>query len=214
MKLILNLTCIFFVVFPPALKAETIEVAAIEALEFCLDMPSDQDQAIDQLGVMGWTRATDDDGQTIYQLLYSLMFVNDHRPDDLDYTYKNSHFMAASTLGNSALLPNQPAFTKGEIRLGVLGIREGTPYCVLSGPKSITPPLEKKFGITLNDALPYLRSFAGDVGQLSVAIHEIDKEKFHLQPHNIQPDDLAGYREFEQDALHSTNVYVIPKVRP
>lgn len=195
--------------FPQALQANEKQPVLNGTIDFCLKLPSDHTTLDKELKSIGWNRRLGEDGDRLAAyVLYSSIFTIKHRSEDLDYTYMNSAFMAVSILGNSALRPNQPAYTNGEMRLGVFGIREGVGYCVFTGPRWATNEIEKKLGITLKKLLPYLKSYDGTIGAHDVRVQQIDIEKFHLVKSTIPKDKLEKYRAIEKEALKETNLYI------
>ena len=188
-------------------------VSALEdALDLCLQLPSDQGAITTRLEDGGWKKTPeDDDGATAFHILYSTIFTSRHRPDDMDYTYRNSAFMAASILGNSALQPGQPTFTHGELKLGVFGVREGTGYCALTGPKWAASVIEDRLGITLGQTLPYLRSYEHEAGSHTIGVGEIDIEALHRVDTDLPEEQLGKYREFDRIALGETSLTITPQ---
>ncbi len=122
-----------------------------EALSLCSDLGNDIATVDDELSNLGWQAA--DTPQTTLGVLFWSLFARDFavfgdealelmaNSDDfgtqLGYLIVNADFMAASILGNSALPPNQPAYSKGEYQLAVLGVSLGKGYCIMAGPSTI-----------------------------------------------------------------------------
>ena len=110
------------------------QVDAIDtALELCANPPEDTEIARYSLGRAGWKEADD----AAFLALYNAVAKFQFNPTDLGFTFRNAEFVAASVLGNSALGRDQIGVHFGEHRLAVLGIPEGTPYCVVSGPLTL-----------------------------------------------------------------------------
>lgn len=78
--------------------------------------------------------------------LFNGVAVFNFRANDLDYTFSNANFMAASVLGNSALGRDQIGMRSGEHTLAVLGIPEGTPYCIITGSDALLETLAQDVG--------------------------------------------------------------------
>ena len=67
------------------------------------------------------------------------MIASKFRAHDLDYDDQITHSLCPqSMLGNSSLGANQISMEFGSYHLAWLGIREGSPYCVLSGPSELS----------------------------------------------------------------------------
>ena len=202
--------CLLYCFPAQSLLANEERTVLKDTIDFCLKLPASQNLVFEELEPMGWKKSLGSKDNIAVKVIYSTIFTARHRSEDLEYTYNNSQFMAASILGNSALKPNQPAFIYKGLRLGVLGIKLGKGYCVLTGPKWATIEIEQKFGIKLNRSLPYRKSYHGKIGTHTVWVNEIDIEKFHLVKPAISDDVLKRYRAFEKDALRETNLTIIP----
>lgn len=104
------------------------------AIELCQSSPSDPDAVHSILTSIGWQKGND---ETLIKSLISLFINQSFDATRIEYTYSNSSFMAASVLGNSSLGPQQFSYRLGDLTLSVLGVTEGTPYCVLTGPDEL-----------------------------------------------------------------------------
>ena len=122
----------------PAL-AQSQEDAVRTALNVCTDLPTEIEPARESLRAGGWVSAED----AAISALFNAYVAFNFNADDLQYTFSNAGFMAASVLGNSALGPDQVGMELDGYRIAVLGISEGTPYCVLTGPDQLLALLER-----------------------------------------------------------------------
>ncbi len=121
-------------------------------MRVCSSLGSDQQSIDTNLTGLGWE--PEDTPKTIGDILFWMFFARDFATLDdqalklrantedlgaqLGSLIVNSSFMAASTLGNSALPPDQPAYSKGDYRLAVLGVSLDKGYCVMTGPANIS----------------------------------------------------------------------------
>ncbi len=122
-----------------------------DVLSLCSDLGNNVAAVDDELKNLGWQAA--DTPQTSLNVLFwslfardftvfgdealELMANSDNLGTQLGYLIVNADFMAASILGNSALPPNQPAYSKGEYQLAVLGVSLGKGYCIMAGTSTI-----------------------------------------------------------------------------
>jgi hypothetical protein len=136
----------------------------------CSSLGSDQQSVDTKLTDLGWK--PEGSPKTIGDILFWMFFAGDFATLDdqalklransedlgaqLGTLIVNSSFMAASTLGNSALPPDQPTFSKGDYRLAVLGVSLDKGYCVMTGPANIseTPSALEGFSEQWPENLP------------------------------------------------------------
>lgn len=114
-------------------RAQSNDAALDAALALCGALPNQTQLARDALRASGW-EATEEGAPVA---LYNAMLAFNFDATDLSYTFGNASFMMASVLGNSSLGDDQVSMSFEEYNLGILGIAEGTPYCVLSGPETL-----------------------------------------------------------------------------
>ncbi|MFX0542198.1 hypothetical protein ACEWPM_010760 [Roseovarius sp. S4756] len=121
----------------------------------CSNLGSDQQLVDTKLIDLGWE--PEDTPETIGNILFWMFFARDFATLDdealkvrsnsedlgaqLGYLIVNSSFMAGSTLGNSALPPNQSVYSKGDYRLAVLGVSLAKGHCLVTGPANISETL-------------------------------------------------------------------------
>ncbi|MEM9498149.1 MAG: hypothetical protein AAGA28_09535 [Pseudomonadota bacterium] len=119
--------------------------------ELCQQLGMDRDVVDRKMTELGWTLT--EDPRAPADLLLWLFFARDfsvytdeslqlisgseNRGEHLGYLIINSDFMAASTLGNSALPKGQPSYQKGKRKLAVLGLSLGKGQCIFGGPQSL-----------------------------------------------------------------------------
>ena len=121
--------CVWFLTLPGLAESRSHNTALTAAFDLCTDIPEDIEGARQTLRTNGWQSADD----ATVTALFNAFTVFQFRSDDLDYTFKNAGFMAGSVLGNSRLGRNQIGMRSDANALAVLGIPEGTPYCILTG---------------------------------------------------------------------------------
>lgn len=191
--------------------SEKDEKAALEvAIDACFNLTGTPQSVETTLTDAGWVKSPD--RKVTFETLFSVYFAATLNSDDLDYSYNNSAFMAASILSNSGLGPDQPGFTHGDLRLGVIGLKEDTPYCILSGPKWVAPIVGGKASRQMLSSKHggHINTLGYDNGHL-VLVSLIDKEKLSATQHNIEIEDYAeGYRFFLKNVLAETNLQIIP----
>ncbi|WP_273508731.1 hypothetical protein [Planktotalea frisia] len=124
----------FFFAQAETVAADSTRESIRAAIKICTDIPKEIDVARANLLKNGWERTKE--GALI--ALFNGMIASKFRAHDLDYTIRNAFFMSASILGNSSLGANQISMEFGSYHLALLGIREGSPYCVLSGPSELS----------------------------------------------------------------------------
>ena len=131
--------------------------------EICAAGPTSLDETRTALVESGWTNA---DVKVALAALTSGFFAFQFNPSDVGYSMFNAIFLAGSALGNSALGPNQLGLTAGDVSLGVYGIEEGKPYCVVTGPTWVFDSLTDGDTDIAGKASPgFLRIREGSIGQ-------------------------------------------------
>ncbi|MEM8592953.1 MAG: hypothetical protein AAGF13_10545 [Pseudomonadota bacterium] len=117
----------------PHANAQTPENAVKTAFDLCTNVPGQIDEARAILSEAHWKESESAALTTLYWLTVATNF----KADDLDFTFRNAAFMAASVLGNSALGQDQIGVEFDNYMLALLGLPEGTPYCVMTGPDDL-----------------------------------------------------------------------------
>jgi hypothetical protein len=179
-----------------------------EVFDLCLDLPSDQNRVVNELGKMGWANASDN--KIAFEAIYSVMFLRSFRENDLEYTFKNAAFMASSILGNSALKGIQPGFRYGKIRLTVIGIKNGNPQCLFSGPKRLATVAKSKWDLDLDLGGSEIKSSTGFSKDKSVVVGVIDKEKLPIKKSNVPQVDIARNEVLVEQILQEAIVVILP----
>lgn len=125
--------CLWLVALPVPASSQDTESPIRTAFDLCTDLPKDIELARETLKAEGWQS----EDTAAFEALVNSNAVFQFRVNELDYTFQNAAFMAASILGNSALGRDQIGMQSDDHTLAVLGINEGTPYCVVTGPTSL-----------------------------------------------------------------------------
>lgn len=127
--------------------AQSEEKALLSAFDVCTDIPDDIDTAREILNQAGWESAKG----ALVTVVQNAVFSFNFDAHDLEYTSGNAGFMAASILGNSGLGQDQIGVQSGDLKLALLGLPEGTPYCVFTGPETLLETLNKtgEFDMTM-----------------------------------------------------------------
>lgn len=138
-SMMLSVGAILVALIGPAASAQSMDDSLTAAFNLCLSPPDSPDAAREVLDDSGWQPSEDATAIALYNAVVAFNF----NAADLAYTFTNAGFMAASVLGNSALGPDQVGMELDGYRIAVLGISEGTPYCVLTGPDQLLALLER-----------------------------------------------------------------------
>lgn len=155
-------------------SAQADERAALATMaDLCATGFTSLQSARTALGAVGWQE--DEGMETARNALAASVFAFRFDPADVGYSVLNADFMAASILGNSALGPNQLGFRLGGVQLGVLGVEEGTPYCVATGPAWILDAATGNVGAIAETSQPGpVRLRQGDLAEGSYSDALID----------------------------------------
>lgn len=113
-----------------------------DALQLCTQLPDQTDQARSSLRDGEWQEVE----SAALGALYSAVAAFNFRASDPKFTVENAWFMAASILGNSALGDDQIGMELDAYTVAILGIAEGKPYCVLTGPTDLLAQLTQLDG--------------------------------------------------------------------
>ncbi|WP_372570842.1 hypothetical protein [Ruegeria jejuensis] len=168
-----------------AQPSEESEKALLEALDLCASGFGSLDSARDALTNAGWTEF--ENGPASVMVSSILAFSIDET--DLAYTVENAYFMAASILGNSALGPNQLAFVHSDILLGLIGVEEGSQYCVVGGPKwTALTALQNGYGGGVRARTKLVSLLFGRKDQSTTAVALLDLDAFFQELGSTETD--------------------------
>lgn len=186
------------------------EQAFVSALELCSDGPRSLTTSSATLENAGWSPS--DEGPMMVLASNSIAFSVD--ATNPEYTVENGFFMAASVLSNSALGPNQLAFTRSDIRFGVMGITEGTPYCVFAGPDWLIQTALRNgvdSRIQAKTELVTLLLGENDKAMTSVALVDIDAFAEVLSRAKAEVTERDDTSFQLRKVLSPANIQVVPK---
>lgn len=119
-----------FAVLACSADAQSPPDALTTAFELCVSQLTNIDVVRDTLLQHGWEQ----NENAAFTTLFNAKIAFDFHADDLDYTFNNAVFMAGSVLGNSGLGSDQISVMFEDYQLAILGIKEISPYCVMTGP--------------------------------------------------------------------------------
>ncbi len=199
-----------------AARAETsIEQGPIEfAVLACSDLSSNKDLILSELAQKGWLQINGAElvPERLVVAIASYFFAARHSETNADQLFaalQEAYFSATSILGNSALPPDQPSFTYGEVSLGVLGLSlepPSQPYCIMSGPRELNGVVgnfvelefawpEHTYQYEFGRDMPY---FLGIIGDAEIRLRVFDPEKLtniiaHLDRNSLQSNSNQIY---------------------
>lgn len=188
----LSVSCILSVA-NPVHAVEENPAAVARMVELCATGPTSLEGARAAFADAGWTEAQD--GKPTVMALASLVFAFQFDAAEPGYSALNAQFMAASILGNSALGPNQLGFSLGEVMLGVLGIEEGTPYCVVTGPEWILDAAPRSAAPQANDdPVPHVQRRTAAIADGAYADALMDLDAVAALDPSAGSEQTEGYR--------------------
>lgn len=190
--------------------ATTDETAQIEkTLKLCFDLPKTRDATNAALAELGWTGP--EPGVT-GKTLVSVFAAQQQDSEDPIGWLENATFMAASSLGNSALAPGQPGYVRDGARLAVLGHDLGLAHCALAmdGRFAETAAAQLQTGIRVQSGQGY--AGLGVAKNRLIFFGVLRPDLIAKDVETADTDDRR--REFARSALKeavmSVNVMIIP----
>ncbi|MEX0318867.1 MAG: hypothetical protein AB3N21_12985 [Ruegeria sp.] len=130
------------------------------------------------------------------------------------HTVDNALFMAVSILGNSELGANQPAFVLSDIRLALVGVEEGKPYCAFAGPDWLVhSALRNGANDGLQAKTELVTLMLGEHGNAMFAMSLVDVDAFVevLSKAEAEDTDRKDMGPHLRELLAPANIQVVPK---
>lgn len=175
------------------------------AIDLCLELPSNKATIAETLKELGWQSKFDGDARRVaFEVLYSNIFTSNHRPDDLEHTYRNASLIAISTLRNSTV----NSFTTDDLKLSILSNRDKNSYCLFTGSRSHGKAIQEKFNVQLKEVTAYLKARNFAVDSVLVRVQQIDMKRFGEIHTKITAESLKKNRTNQKSALQETNLYL------
>lgn len=192
---------------------EATHTAVSIALDLCKSGPTDLNEVRNALAKAGWIEG---DKQLVHDVAFAQHLSTSFDPLQLEYSFKNSAFMTASLLGNSSLGPNQVSFTSDEMALAVLGVTEGTPYCILAGSNeivSIVTRSELKLKSVVQNEYTSMKTATKD--DMSLTLGQLDQENIIALIQSDKYNDLELREDYitrVRDQIRPANIAIVPAI--
>lgn len=198
-------------------RAEPYGPALNTAIELCLTLPEDGENVEAHLIEAGWKKNHSE--KAVFDTMISTHFAfrySSENAEELGYSFRNSDFMAASALGNSALPPHQPSYSLDDVRLATIGLSLDTPYCLLTGPIRLNSALNI-IGISEDNAVESDPRFS-QFGEISRVLYTVKFENKDVVVAIVDTDAISEkVAEFSLDqyleilaVVQEVNIYINP----
>ncbi|MEM8850423.1 MAG: hypothetical protein AAGE03_10345 [Pseudomonadota bacterium] len=107
-------------------------------IDICFSPPNEIFEARQALTNLGWQSVgpsvSGNEAPPHLEALFGVALGSQFDTNDIRASVADASFRAASALGNSSLGPDQIGLIYAGTVLGMIGVEEAVPYCVMSGP--------------------------------------------------------------------------------